>query len=195
MGFIIYGILLLPHLLMAQIHKEKLKSDIAQFYLSKKDKSFTGNVFMLLRYYKQFRNIFYHRVFLYPRLKTGIFNRCLFRMMALFIRPLPDLEIWTPDIGAGLSIIHGNGSIIGADKIGRNCTICHQVTLGDDGNGGCPTLGDNVFVGVGAKVLGKIAIGNNVKIGANAVVVKDVPDNCTVAGVPAKIVKCTETQF
>lgn len=63
--------------------------------------------------------------------------------------------------------------------IGKGCTIFHQVTIGE-GRDGAPTIGDNCFIGVGAKVIGKIKIGNNVRIGANCVVFEDVPDNCTV---------------
>ena len=75
---------------------------------------------------------------------------------------------------------------------GNDCTIYHQVTLGGTGkdkNKRHPTLGDNVMVGTGARVLGPISIGNNVKIGASAVVLKDVQDNVTVVGIPAKVVK------
>lgn len=63
--------------------------------------------------------------------------------------------------------------------IGKGCTIFHQVTIGE-GRDGAPTIGDNCFIGVGAKIIGKIKIGNNVRIGANCVVFEDVPDNCTV---------------
>ncbi len=63
--------------------------------------------------------------------------------------------------------------------IGKNATIFHQVTIGE-GNNGAPTIGDNVYIGAGAKIIGNIKIGNNVKIGANCVVFMDVPDNCTV---------------
>jgi serine acetyltransferase len=63
--------------------------------------------------------------------------------------------------------------------IGTGCTIFHQVTIGE-GRDGAPTIGDNCFIGVGAKIIGKIKIGNNVRIGANCVVFEDVPDNCTV---------------
>ena len=63
--------------------------------------------------------------------------------------------------------------------IGNNVTIFHQVTIGE-GNGGAPVIGDNVYIGTGAKLIGNIKIGNNVKIGANCVVFMDVPDNCTV---------------
>lgn len=76
-------------------------------------------------------------------------------------------------------------------KLGKNCMIYQNVTIaGKDGK--YPTLGDNVKVYAGACVLGGVKVGNNVIIGANAVVVKDVPDNCVVAGVPAKIIKRIE---
>ena len=94
-------------------------------------------------------------------------------------------------IGKGLFIDHGMGIVIGETTvIGDNCTIYHGVTLGGTGKDKYkrhPDLGDNVIVGCGAKVLGPIKIGNNVKIGANAVVLKNVPDNSTVVGVPGKI--------
>ncbi|MBD5145977.1 MAG: transferase [Ruminococcus sp.] len=72
--------------------------------------------------------------------------------------------------------------------IGNNCTIFHQVTIGDV-DGKAPTLGDNVLVCPGAKLLGDIKIGNNVKIGANCVVVKDIPDNATVVCEKARIIE------
>ena len=76
---------------------------------------------------------------------------------------------------------HGlNGIVISPNAvIGKNCTIFHQVTIGE-GRDGAPTVGDNCFIGVGAKIIGKIKIGDNVRIGANCVVFEDVPDNCTV---------------
>lgn len=76
-------------------------------------------------------------------------------------------------------------------KIGKNCTIYHQVTIGGNNNGkrGVAIIGDNCLISTGVKIIGNINIGSNVIIGANAVVVKDVPDNCIVGGVPAKIIK------
>ena len=76
---------------------------------------------------------------------------------------------------------HGlNGIVVSPNAvIGKNCTIFHQVTIGE-GRDGAPTIGDNCFIGVGAKIIGKIRIGDNVRIGANCVVFEDVPDNCTV---------------
>lgn len=73
-------------------------------------------------------------------------------------------------------------------KIGANCTLFHDVTIGV-GRGGTPTIGDNCIIYPGAKIFGKIMIGNNVVIGANSVVNKDVPDNAIVAGVPARIIR------
>ena len=71
--------------------------------------------------------------------------------------------------------------------IGKNVTIFHQVTIGE-GNGGAPTIGDNVYIGAGAKIIGGITIGNNVKIGANCVVFMDIPDNCTVVSPKPRII-------
>ena len=70
-------------------------------------------------------------------------------------------------------------------KIGKNCVIFHQVTIGSNTlpgspGRGCPTIGDNVYIGCGAKIIGNVRIGNNVRIGANCVVTRDVPDNATV---------------
>lgn len=96
-------------------------------------------------------------------------------------------------IGEGLFIDHGMGVVIGETcEIGNNVTLYQGVTLGGTGKEKGkrhPTIGNNVVVSSGAKVLGSITIGNNVKIGAGSVVLKDVPDNCTVVGVPGRIVK------
>ena len=96
-------------------------------------------------------------------------------------------------IGKGLFIDHGMGVVIGETTvIGDNCLLYQGVTLGGTGKDKGkrhPTLGDNVMVGAGAKVLGPINIGNNVKVAANAVVLKDIPDNCTAVGVPARIAR------
>ena len=96
-------------------------------------------------------------------------------------------------IGPGFFIDHGMGVVIGeTTEIGENGTIYQGVTLGGTGiarGKRHPTLGDNVVVGAGAKILGNIKIGNNVKVGAGSVVVHSVPDHCTVVGVPAEIVR------
>lgn len=93
--------------------------------------------------------------------------------------------------GPGLVIQHrGTICINGNTKIGKNCRINVDVNIGTNMEKECeaPIIGDNCFIGPGVKMFGKIRIGNNVAIGANSVVNKDVPDNVTIAGVPAKIV-------
>ena len=96
-------------------------------------------------------------------------------------------------IGKGLVIDHGMGVVIGeTTEIGDNCTLYQGVTLGGTGKDTGkrhPTLGDNVLVGAGAKVLGPIVIESNSKIAANAVVLKDIPENSTAVGIPARIAR------
>ena len=96
-------------------------------------------------------------------------------------------------IGRGMVIDHGMGVVIGETaEIGDNCTIYQGVTLGGTGKDlgkRHPTLGNNVMVGAGAKVLGPFTIGDNTKIAANAVVLEEIPENCTAVGIPAKIVR------
>ncbi|MBO5203337.1 MAG: serine O-acetyltransferase [Clostridia bacterium] len=96
-------------------------------------------------------------------------------------------------IGKGLMIDHGMGVVIGETaEIGDNCTLYQGVTLGGTGKDvgkRHPTLGNNVMVGAGAKVLGPFTIGDNTKIAANAVVLDEIPDNCTAVGIPAKVVR------
>ena len=94
-------------------------------------------------------------------------------------------------IGSGLIIHHFGGIILNTKTIiGKNCTLRHNVTIGARrGNDDVPILGDNVNIGAGAVILGNIKIGNNVAIGANAVVLNDVPDNCIAVGNPAKIIQ------
>lgn len=96
-------------------------------------------------------------------------------------------------IGNGLFIDHGAGIVIGETaEIGDNCTIYHSVTLGGTGKDTGkrhPTLGHNVLLGAGVKILGPILIGDNSRVGANSVVLSCVPENSTVIGIPARIVR------
>ncbi len=95
-------------------------------------------------------------------------------------------------IGKGFFIDHGMGVVIGETaEIGENCTLYHGVTLGGTSwakEKRHPTLGNNVIIGSGAKVLGPFTVGDNSKIGSNSVVVKEVPPNSTVVGVPGRMV-------
>jgi len=111
-----------------------------------------------------------------------------------FGRVLTGVEIHpAAKIGGGFFIDHGFGVVIGETaEIGENVTLFQGVTLGGTGKESGkrhPTLGDNVVVGAGAKILGGITIGNDVYVGANAVVLKPVPDDCTVVGVPGRCIK------
>lgn len=89
------------------------------------------------------------------------------------------------------NLIHGiNGIFIAPQAvIGKNCTIYHQVTIGiRDRMDTAPIIGDNVFIGAGAKIIGKVRVGDNAKIGANTVVIKDVPENATVVSAPSRYI-------
>ena len=135
-----------------------------------------------LTYYKEFRNLLIHR-FKYPQ--PSVIHYLIAR---LFWKPMESLFIYTKDIGGGLYIQHGFSTIISAKKIGENCRIYQQVTIGYKGELN-PVLEDNVSVTCGAKVLGGITMGKNSLAAAGAVVLKDVPMNAIVGGVPAKIIK------
>lgn len=91
-------------------------------------------------------------------------------------------------IGPGLYIAHPFGSVIIAQRIGANATLTHAVTVGMRSTWEFPLIGDGVFIGAGARVLGGICLGNDCTIGANAVVIDDVPDGATAAGVPAHVI-------
>lgn len=142
------------------------------------------NLLNLLWKNKEFRNLFYFRI------KKGNFMaKISANFLNLFYPGCPSLFMDSScKVGAGLFIQHGFSSIIMAD-IGENCWINQQVTIGYKDKSGRPKIGNNVRITAGAKVIGDITIGDNVTIGANAVVVKNVPDNCVVVGVPAYIVK------
>ncbi len=117
------------------------------------------------------------------------------RIVSQFMRFLTGIEIHPgAKIGRSLFIDHGIGIVIGETaKIGKNCVMYHGVSLGGTGKHKGkrhPTIGDNAFIGTQATLLGPINIGNNVKIGAETVIINhDVPDNVTVVGAPGHIVK------
>ncbi len=116
------------------------------------------------------------------------------RALSQLARLLTGIEIHPgAKIGKGFFIDHGSGVVIGeTTEIGDNCLLYQGVTLGGTGKDKGkrhPTLGNNVMVGAGARVLGPFTVGDNAKIAANAVVLEAVPPNCTAVGVPAKIVR------
>jgi serine O-acetyltransferase len=143
-------------------------------------------------------------LFCYPGLQALVFHRFAHwlyllgvpfipRFISHIARFLTGIEIHPgAAIGKGVFIDHGMGVVIGETAIVGNYTLIYQgVTLGGTGKQSGkrhPTVGENVVVGTGAKVLGNILIGNNVRIGAGSVVLRDVPSDCTVVGVPGRIV-------
>lgn len=177
---LISSIRLIPHLAFFVLHRNNkiIQYESARWVRITKIKARTYWGFIhLMTFYPEFRNLFYYRIgpfkhfinFLCPAMRT------------LFIN--------TVNIGQGLFIQHGFATIIAAKSIGRDCWINQQVTIGFTNETDAPNIGDNVSINAGAKVLGNITIGNNSVIGANAVVVKNVPGNCVVVGVPAYIIK------
>lgn len=142
--------------------------------------------------------------FLYPGLHAVINHRIahwfyrhhlffIARVISQISRFFTGIEIHPgAKIGKGLFIDHGMGVVIGeTTEIGDNCTIYQGATLGGTGKDKGkrhPTIGNNVLIGAGAKVLGPFRVGDNSKIAANAVVLREVPPNSTVVGVPARVV-------
>jgi serine O-acetyltransferase len=126
--------------------------------------------------------------------------RVLARMLSYFTRFITSVEIHPgATIGDCLFIDHGHGVVIGETAVvGNNVTIYHDVTLGGTSlHSGKrhPTIADDVIIGAGAQVLGPITIGQGARIGANSVVVKDVPAHATVVGIPGRIVADAGDQF
>ena len=128
-------------------------------------------------------------------------HHCFFlaRLVSQLARHLTGIEIHPgAKIGNRLFIDHGMGIVFGeTTEIGDNCTIYHGVTLGGTGKDSGkrhPTLGNNVLIGAGAKVLGPVYIGDNVRVGAGSVVLKNLPANTTAVGVPAEVVRVRGSQ-
>jgi serine O-acetyltransferase len=127
---------------------------------------------------------------------------CLPDVIATVSRLLTGIEIYySADIGPGLKLIHGTGTVIGSKcKIGSHFTIYQNVTIGDKLGremGKRPVIGDYVIVSAGAKIFGPVTVGSKTIIGANAVVIDSLPDRCIAAGLPArvKVAGLSEEQF
>lgn len=181
---IVFFPLLLPHLACYFFsgNKQIINEDVAAWRKYRKnlrEGQQIRNLISLLVGQKDFRTQFYLRI--------GR-SRALLRLL------LPDIKCYSfegCEIGGGWVLMHGFGVVLnGGAKIGRNCTMYHGVTIGVANDlEKMPVIGDDVFIGADAKILGGVHIGNHVKIGAGAIVVEDVPDNCTVVGPKAKIIQ------
>ena len=141
-----------------------------------------------------YKYTFHHRLCYYYSQHKLLFP--FFCLQWLYMKHLTYLfgiqTAWTLNLPEDFVISHFGGITFFPQKCGKHIYLRQGVTVGSNGHGGMathPILGDYVTFGANAVVVGGITIGNNVIIGANAVVTKDVPDNCVVAGVPAKIIK------
>jgi serine O-acetyltransferase len=151
--------------------------------------------FKYLLFNASFKITFWFRIGCYLKSKRNIFSKVLYAFVFMIYKHCQfktgiQMPIGT-NVGNGLCFPHFSCIVIFDECIiGKNCTVFQGVTIGAKRgrNGGSPQIGDNVVISPGSKIIGKITIGNNVMIGANSVVVKDVPDNVVVAGNPAKVI-------
>lgn len=167
---------------------ENIKSDIES--VKRRDPAARSTIEILLTYSGLHAILMYRAAHWFHTKKLFTVARCI----SQFARFLTGIEIHPgAKIGKGFFIDHGAGVVIGeTTEIGDNCLVYQGVTLGGTGKEKGkrhPTLGNNVMVGSGARVLGPFKVGDNAKIAANAVVLEEVPANCTAVGVPARIVK------
>src|SRR6056297_1668127 len=148
------------------------------------------NLLEVILAYSGLHSLLFHR-FSHRLYKMGL--RTIPRLISQFARFMTGIEIHPgAEIGCGFFIDHGMGVVIGeTTEIGDDVTLYQGVTLGGTGKERGkrhPTIGNNVVVGAGAKVLGSITIGNDAKVGAGSVVLKDVAENSTVVGIPGRVV-------
>jgi len=180
--YLIGQLLFLPHILLFIFSKNK-KLILHDLY--KKDTPRTGMTLYLdlskeLLLNKYFRTLFYFRI---PSVFTNI--------LRIFYPKHPSftIDIHTK-IKGGVILAHPYSTIINAESIGENLYVNHLVTVGEK-NGKRPLIGDNVELHANSMVIGGVSIGDNVIVGAGAIVVKDIPNNVVVVGNPAKILKKT----
>lgn len=173
----------IPHLIVLYFHKNRrlIEKDMVRWQKIKKlNYSNLRGLIYLLAFFPEFRNLLYNRL--------GYSSHFL----NIICPQLSTLNIHTKDIGEGFYINHGTACDISAISIGKNCKIHQQISIGN--YNGFPTILDNVTIYAGAVIIGKITIGNNVVIGANATVYEDIPDDCTVFAPPSRIISWKKSE-
>lgn len=177
----------LPVLLAYQLTDRKaiITADADRWALiDRDDRRGRAAVLALFARKPEFRNLFYYRL-----IGANFASKIMRRLLQPIYRGESTLHIGADEIGPGLYIQHGFATIILAERLGANCWVNQQVTIGFKVTDGTvlsrPVLEDGVMVYAGAKIIGGVNVGENVTVGANAVVVKDVPANMTAIGVPA----------
>ena len=178
---IVISIRFLPVSLGVKRKDELLRKDVSRWgKICNIEGSFSHTLAILLKTKKEFRNLYIYRN------RRRRFYRWWIKV---WYRPMNTLFLESKEIGGGLFIQHGFATLIAAESIGENCWINQQVTIGYNGTDRPPIIGNNVMITCGAKVLGPITVGDNVVIGANAVVIRDVEPGAVMGGVPAKRIK------
>lgn len=172
-------------------YKYLVLSDLYRITCSTRFSAFLANVLMG----ESFKYIFWMRTCRFAR-RNGLLHYTLYPLASVMLNHYKyKFGICVPfsaDIGPGFYIGHFGGIIVyPLCKIGKNCNMSHGVTLGITQRGknrGYPTIGDDVYIGPGAKIIGGVKVGNRAAIGANCVVTKDVPDDAVVVGVPGRVI-------
>lgn len=175
-------ILCLPHIVLYKMSKQKglIDADLKS-YKCHNNTPYNGLIWFVVLLFNNiyFRNIFYMRI-------GKLSGVCKWYL------PGDKTFYPCPNIGGGIYAAHPFSTILNAKSIGSNFSFRNNTTVGNkrDGEGfNGPVIKDNVMLGANVCVIGDVVIGNNVIVGAGSVVIKDVPDNCVVAGNPAKIIK------
>lgn len=191
--FLCLPFLIIPLILLIICLNDKIEKDIVIW--SEKnayDKiNIRWNFLLLFIEFKDFRSVYYFR------LKKNIKERnfivkyilsIIYIISKFVFKEMPTLMI-NGNIGGGLLLFHAFSTIISPEKMGDNCKIWQDVTIGFDDKMRAPIIGNNVRISAGAKLIGGIKIGDNVEIGPNTLVVRNIPDNSVVVCQPSYIVK------
>lgn len=182
---IIQSIRFMPHIIALLLFPARLRPDLMCWMRVIDNNPYKGSI--LASYCWLLINLREYRTLVYYRLGM------LGGLLRLFASPMPACYLTgtlSRNIGEGLIIHHGHSMRLGAQRVGKNVQLWHNVTVGKSHPGGAlPIIGDNVCIFTGSVVLGNITIGNDVTIGACTIVLKSVPDGCVVVGNPARIIK------